>query len=85
MSIETVFDIAKRLGLEIRWFDKPPANELSGEQPIKTLVRSFFDAPNTVYLNRALEKASARLKFDLANQVAHKVLHDGDGARAPQV
>ena len=38
-----------------------------------------------MYLNRALEKAPARLKFDLANQVAHKVLHDGDGARIPQI
>jgi hypothetical protein len=80
-----VFDIAKHLGLEIRWFDKPPANDLGEDLPIKSLLRSFFDAPNTVYLNRALEKAPARLKFDLANQVAHKVLHDGDGARVPQI
>jgi hypothetical protein len=38
-----------------------------------------------VYLNRSLEKNPARLKYDLANHIAHKVLHDGDGARAPQV
>ena len=38
-----------------------------------------------MYLNRALERTPARLKFDLANHIAHKVLHDGDGARAPQV
>ncbi|MDH3847659.1 MAG: helix-turn-helix domain-containing protein, partial [Gammaproteobacteria bacterium] len=79
MSLENVFDVAKNLGLEIRWFDKPPANDLGEDVPIKSLVRSFYDAPNRVYLNRALEKAPARLKFDLANQVAHKVLHDGDG------
>ena len=85
VSLETVFDIAKHLGLEIRWFDKPPANDVGEDLPIKSLVRSFYDAPNTVYLNRALEKAPARLKFDLANQVAHKVLHDGDGARIPQI
>jgi hypothetical protein len=48
-------------------------------------VRSFFDAPNRVYLNNALKKTPSRLKFDLANNIAHKVLHDGDGARAPQV
>jgi transcriptional regulator with XRE-family HTH domain/Zn-dependent peptidase ImmA (M78 family) len=40
---------------------------------------------NKVYLNRILEDNPSRLKFDLANQIAHKVLHDGDGARAPQV
>jgi transcriptional regulator with XRE-family HTH domain len=85
VSLETVFDIAKHLGLEIRWFDKPPASDIGEDLPIKSLVRSFFDAPNRVYLNRALEKAPARLKFDLANQVAHMVLHDGDGARTPQI
>ena len=49
------------------------------------IVRSFFDAPNIVYLNRTLQDNPQRLKFDLANHIAHKVLHDGDGARAPQV
>ena len=85
VSLDAVFDIAKRLGLEIRWFDKPPANDVGENHPMKSLVRSFYDAPNRVYLNRALEKAPARLKFDLANQIGHKVLHDGDGARIPQV
>jgi hypothetical protein len=32
-----------------------------------------------------LEPNAARLKFDLANHIAHRVLHDGDGGRAPQV
>ena len=32
-----------------------------------------------------LEDNPSRLKFDLANHIAHMVLHDGDGARAPQV
>ena len=49
------------------------------------LVRSFFDAPNKIYLNRSLENNPARLKYDLANHIGHMVLHDGDGARAPQV
>ena len=53
--------------------------------PLNMLVRSFYDAPNKVYLNRSLEKKPARLKYDLANHIAHKVLHDGDGARAPQI
>ena len=51
----------------------------------RVMVRSFFDAPNIVYLNNALREHPERLKFDLANHIAHKVLHDGDGARAPQV
>jgi len=52
---------------------------------LNTLVRSFYDAPNIVYLNKCLKENPARLKFDLANHIAHKVLHDGDGARAPQI
>ena len=27
----------------------------------------------------------ARLKFDLSSHIGHKVLHDGDGARPPQL
>ncbi|MBT8077136.1 MAG: DUF3612 domain-containing protein [Gammaproteobacteria bacterium] len=86
ISVDDVFRIAKRLGLEVRWFEK---NTFRGqgevENPLETLVRSFYDAPNVVYLNRELESNPARLKYELANHIGHKVLHDGDGARAPQV
>jgi transcriptional regulator with XRE-family HTH domain len=85
MPVESVFDIARRVGLEIQWFDKPAFTDLGEDLPLKSLVRSFYDSPNKVYLNRALEKTPSRLKFDLANHIAHMVLHDGDGARAPQV
>jgi len=86
LSVEDVMDIATDLGLKIEWFDKHRFKD-SGDTntPLNTLVRSFFDAPNKVYLNRVLEGTEARLKFDLANHIAHKILHDGDGARAPQV
>ena len=83
---DDVLGIARSLGLEVRWFDKSPFRDKGdADRPLNTLVRSFFDAPNTVYLNKALQDTPARLKFDLANHIAHKVLHDGDGARAPQV
>ena len=86
LRVEDVFAIAKDLGLEIEWFDKHSFTE-RGEMDtsLNMLVRSFYDAPNKVYLNRSLESMPARLKYDLANQIAHKVLHDGDGARAPKV
>ena len=86
LSVEDVVDIAHDVGLSINWFDKSTFKD-KGEasKPLNTLVRSFFDAPNKVYLNRILEDTPARLKFDLANHIAHKILHDGDGARAPQV
>lgn len=86
LRVEDVFAIAKNLGLEIKWFDKNSFKDLGDTStPLNTLVRSFYDAPNIVYLNRSLEKKPDRLKYDLANHIAHKVLHDGDGARAPQV
>ena len=86
MRVDDVFAIAKELGLEIQWFDNSAFKDKADhERPLSTLVRSFYDAPNKVYLNRILEDNPSRLKFDLANQIAHKVLHDGDGARAPQV
>jgi len=86
LSVEDVLDIATDLGLKIEWFDKRTFKDTGDTStPLNTLVRSFFDAPNKVYLNRALKGTEARLKFDLANHIAHKILHDGDGARAPQV
>ena len=86
LQSEDVLSIAKELGLEINWFDKSSFKDKGDtDAPLNTLVRSFYDAPNKVYLNRSLEKNPARLKYDLANHIAHKVLHDGDGARAPQV
>ena len=86
MRVDDVLGFAKDLGLKIRWFDKPPVKD-RGEMdtPLDMMVRSFFEAPDTVYLNNALRDEPARLKFDLANHIAHKVLHDGDGARAAQV
>ncbi len=78
--------LAKHLGLKVSFFDRSPFKD-SGDtgMPLNTMVRSFFDPPNKVYLNSSLQDKPARLKYALANQIAHKVLHDGDGARATQV
>jgi hypothetical protein len=46
------------------------------------MVRSFFEPPGTIYANRALQSDPARLKFDLAAHIAHKVLHGGDGLKS---
>ncbi|MGI9221525.1 MAG: DUF3612 domain-containing protein [Woeseiaceae bacterium] len=86
LDVQDIQDIAKQQGLEIRWFDKSPFKDRGDTNaPLNMIVRSFFDAPNIVYLNEDLKNKPERLKFDLANHIAHKVLHDGDGARAPQV
>ena len=86
LDVRDIQAIAKDQGLKIRWFDKSPFKDRGDSNtPLNMVVRSFFDAPNIVYLNNALKDKPERLKFDLANHIAHKVLHDGDGARAPQV
>ena len=86
MHVDDVFAIARELGMQIQWFDNATIRDKGdNEAPLNMLVRSFFDAPNKVYLNRSLESDPARLKYDLANHIGHMVLHDGDGARSPQV
>jgi transcriptional regulator with XRE-family HTH domain len=86
LSVEDLTAIASKLGLRIRWFDHASFREKGdADRPLETLIRSFYEAPNTVYLNRQLESLPGRVKYDLANHIAHRVLHDGDGARTPQV
>ena len=86
LTLDDLLDITKRLGIKIKWFETQTSKENSmTSKPHKTLVRSFFDAPNIIYLNKVLKKIPARLKYDLSNHIGHFVLHAGDGARAPQV
>ena len=85
LDVDDVFDIAAHLGLEVKWFEQRPVKDGGSNVAIKKTIRSFFEAPNTVYLNRSIERSPARLKYDLANHIAHMILHDGDGARAPQI
>ena len=78
--------LCAQLGLKLRWFDKVSAQRATdlglGED---VFVRSWFEAPNVVHLNRALRSQPQRLKYDLALYLGHKVLHDGDGAKSPVV
>jgi hypothetical protein len=48
----------------------------------KTMIRSFFESPDNVYINERLLKDTARLKYELASHLGHKVLHDGDGLKS---
>lgn len=83
-SVDNLFELARRVGLKVEWFDESPFTE-RGDGSLKTLVRSFYEAPDIVFLNRKLMALPERIKYDLANHIAHRVLHDGDGARAPRV
>src|SRR4029077_18232757 len=82
LSAAGLLSLCRRHGLEIRWFDRKPVLALDKDREVRSMVRSFFEAPRVVYANRALQADPARLKFDLAAHIAHKVLHGGDGLKS---
>jgi len=80
ITLNEIKNICKKLDIKIKTFNKNPLKTIddSGRE-ITTLVRSFYDYPNTIYINKKLEKEPARLKYDLATMIGHKILHNGDG------
>ncbi|HEX4389569.1 MAG TPA: DUF3612 domain-containing protein [Steroidobacteraceae bacterium] len=82
LSVEDLKRLCRRHGLEIRWFDRKPVLARDKDSEVKSMVRSFYAAPRVIYANRALQQDPARLKFDLAAHIAHKVLHGGDGLKS---
>ena len=83
LGVDDLMALGKRHGLEFRWFDRRPVIARHNDDEVRSVVRSFFEPPGTVYLNKALQADPARLKFDLASHIGHKVLHGGDGLKSP--
>lgn len=83
LSLDAIMGICKQMGLEIKWFDRLPDEIMdeTGSQS-RNLIRSFFVPPNQVYVNKALRAQPTRLKYDLAVQIAHCVLHNRDGVKS---
>src|SRR5690348_13021965 len=79
LSVDDLTRLARHHGLTLRWFERRPLLARDKDGEVRSMVRSFFEAPRTVYLNRGLHSDPARLKFDLASHIGHKVLHEGDG------
>lgn len=82
LSVDRLMTLCKQHGLEIRWFERKPVMARDKERSVKSVIRSFYEPPGIIYLNKALEKDPARLKFDLASHLGHKVLHGGDGLKS---
>ncbi|HZF20590.1 MAG TPA: DUF3612 domain-containing protein [Burkholderiales bacterium] len=82
LGAEDLMRLCKHHGLALRWFDRKPVLARDKDRELRSMVRSFFEAPRTIYLNRGLQSDPARLKFDLASHLAHKVLHGGDGLKS---
>ncbi len=83
LKVDDLIRLAKQHGLTVRWFDRKPVLARDKDRELRSVVRSFFESPRTVYLNRELQADPARLKFDLASHIGHKVLHAGDGLKSP--
>jgi transcriptional regulator with XRE-family HTH domain len=73
LSLDTLMAIGKHSGLQVRWFDGHAGK--NGD----SVLRSRFEAPDTVLVNRRLRVQEQRLKYDLAFAIGHKILHNGDG------
>lgn len=82
LSTDDLLRLCKAHGLELRWFERKPILTRNQDRDVRSMVRSFFEPTGTVFLNRALQGDHARLKFDLASHIAHKVLHGGDGMKS---
>ncbi|HEY0748044.1 MAG TPA: DUF3612 domain-containing protein [Steroidobacteraceae bacterium] len=77
LTLDAVMAICSRLCLDIKWFDG------DGRKPSGALVRSRFEAPGTVLINKRLRRQEERLKYELAFFIGHKILHNGDGMISP--
>lgn len=82
LGVEDLLELCGRHGLKIEWFDRQAVRVRDRDTELRSVLRSFYAVPDTVYLNRALQAHPARLKFDLASHLAHKVLHGGDGLKS---
>ena len=77
LSKQDLMDIARRMGLSVQWVSRPP-KDIIDELGVSTtqIVTSFFEPPNTIYLNDILKQYPTRLKYDLAVYIGHSVLHN---------
>ena len=83
LKVDDLMALCKRHGLAIRWFERKPVLARDNDHDVRSVMRSFFEPPGTIYINKALQSESARIKFDLASHIGHKVLHGGDGMKSP--
>ncbi|MGH1427272.1 MAG: DUF3612 domain-containing protein [Arenicella sp.] len=80
LSENDIYQIVKKMGMTIKWFSRAP-DEIVDEANIssKTMVRSFYESPNTIYVNELLKKYPHSLKYDLATHIGHQALYGNEG------
>jgi transcriptional regulator with XRE-family HTH domain len=72
LTVQDLQSIYKQLGLQIRWFE-------AHDKSARAMVRSRFEAPNTVWINKRLKSQEPRLKYEMAFFAGHRIMHGGDG------
>ncbi|MDB5954614.1 DUF3612 domain-containing protein [Ramlibacter sp.] len=82
LSVDDLLKLCAHHGLKLHWFERQAVMVRDRDTELRSMLRSFYDAPGQIYLNRALQSDPARLKFDLSGHLAHKVLHGGDGLKS---
>lgn len=86
LSLSALMDICTSMGLKVKWFTRPPKHIVAPmARSDQSVVRSFFEAPDIIHVNKLMQTQPARLKYDLALYIGHKVLHDGDGVKSVAV
>src|SRR6202007_562077 len=53
LCAEDLLRLGRRRGPEFRWFDRKPVLARDKDREVRSMVRSFFEAPRVVYANRA--------------------------------
>jgi len=76
LTVDDLQGIFKKLGLHIRWFEDQGKSA-------RAMVRSRFEAPNTVWINKRLKAQEPRLKYEMAFFAGHRIMHNGDGLVSP--
>jgi len=82
LNVDDLRRLFKHHGLKIHWFERKPLLTHENDRPFKMMIRSFFENPSKVYINSQLQKDPARLKYEMASHLGHKILHDGDGLKS---
>ncbi len=83
LSLDAMMDIVRSLNMQVKWFNRVTKRHRDMlSLPEGAVVRSFFEAPGTIYLNKLLTDQHARIKYDLGVYIAHKVLHNAEGLRS---
>ena len=49
LSVDDLMRLCKRHGLEMRWFERKPVLARDKDREVRSMMRSFFEAPGTIY------------------------------------